>query len=119
MSKILKVFVLIVAILSVDLLMNWVQQQLAVNGSIRGNLFLAPIIMMGVVLIVLYPLITHIEKWSASFSKQFFKMGKKLAGRKFGIFLSFFLAMAILYYLYAKFWFHIDMIRMVRRFFHF
>jgi hypothetical protein len=67
------------------------------------------LIAMGIIVIVFYPLFTWLEEWITRISVKAISKGSSLAGKYFGLLLSFLLGMIILLYFYAKMWYHIDL----------
>ncbi len=66
---------------------------------------------MAVVVVIYYPLFSHIDKWSGIVANRFLNAGKIFFGKKLGIFIAFFLAVFVLYYLYGKLWFNYNVLR--------
>jgi hypothetical protein len=70
---------------------------------------------MLVIVVVFYPLFIKLEDWITDISVKFIKSGRSLAGRYLGMFLAFFTGMVILFYFYARMWYHVDFLRVLFR----
>lgn len=68
---------------------------------------------MLIIVVVFYPLFTRLEEWVKRLSVKVIKSGRSLAGKYLGLFLAFLTAIAILFYFYAKMWYHIDFIQVI------
>lgn len=68
---------------------------------------------MLVIVVVFYPLFMKLEEWITSISVKFIKSGRSLAGKYLGLTLAFFGGMLILFYFYARMWYHIDFLRVL------
>jgi len=70
---------------------------------------------MIIIVVVFYPLFIKLEDWITDVSVRFIKSGRSLAGKYMGMFLTFFTGMVILFYFYARMWYHIDFLRVLFR----
>jgi predicted PurR-regulated permease PerM len=68
---------------------------------------------MAIIIIILYPLYSHLEKWLTLLSANIVKTGKSFGGKYVGLFLMFFLCLAILLCFYAKMWYQINVIHLL------
>ena len=68
---------------------------------------------MAIIVIILYPLYSHLEKWLTILSANVVKTGKSFGGKYAGLFLMFFLCLAILLCFYAKMWYQINVIHLL------
>lgn len=68
---------------------------------------------MGIIVVIFYPLFIKMQEWVKRFSVKFIKSGKGVAGKYIGIFFSFLIAMMVLFYFYAKMWYHIDFVKVI------
>ena len=66
---------------------------------------------MTVILVIFYPLFMKLEEWVKNLSVKVVKSGNSLAGKYLGLTLTFFGAMLILLYFYARMWYHIDFLK--------
>lgn len=105
-----KIFVLIISILLANLITIWIDKYLMTfKWNFSPYVFTA--IGMGAIVIIFYPLYTHLDKWATLFSNKFIKAGKKFAGRKVGAILAFLIAFFALFYLYGKEWFNVNVLK--------
>jgi hypothetical protein len=65
---------------------------------------------MMIIVVVFYPLFIRLEDWISGISVRFVKSGRSLAGKYFGLAAAFSGGMVILFYFYARMWYHIDFI---------
>lgn len=68
---------------------------------------------MAIIVVIFYPLFTKLEEWVKKISQKFIKSGKNVAGKYLGLFLSFLIALLVLFYFYAKMWYGIDFIKVI------
>ena len=66
-------------------------------------------IAMSVIVIVFYPLFTKMEELLKVISVKVVKSGNSVAGKYFGLTMTFIGGILILTYFYAKMWYHIDL----------
>ncbi len=60
---------------------------------------------MLIVVLILFPLFTYLDKWVKDITAKILKGGKSIGGKYTGLILVFLLFMAVLHYFYAKDWF--------------
>lgn len=102
--KVFKFMVLLLGILLANLATIWIDNyMLSYKWKYSPHVFTW--IGMSVVVLIYYPLFTHIDKWATKAGDKFLKAGKKLAGRRAGSILAFVIALLILYFLYGLEWF--------------
>lgn len=63
---------------------------------------------MAITVVILYPLFIKLESWVKNVSVKAIKSGKSVAGKFFGLILTFLTALLVLSWFYAKMWYHID-----------
>jgi hypothetical protein len=68
---------------------------------------------MAVIIVVFYPLFIKLEDWIKSFSVKVIKSGSSVAGKYLGLSLTFIGGLLVLFYLYAKVWYHIDFLKVL------
>lgn len=96
--------VLLISLLTANLLTTYIDEYfLSYKREFSKAIF--TLIGMAVVIAIYYPLFTKIDSWSSKFAEQFLKAGKSISGKKTGIYVSFILAMSLLFYLYGRMWF--------------
>ena len=102
--KLFKFMVLIVGILLANLVTIWIDNFM-LSKMWKFPAHIATWIGMGVVVVIYYPLFTHIDKWATKAGDKFLKAGKKVAGRRLGSILAFLIGMLILFFFYGREWF--------------
>ena len=68
---------------------------------------------MAIIIVIFYPLFLKLEQWVKYLSVKMIKSGKSLAGKYLGLFLSFLVGTMVLFYFYAKMWYHIDFLQVL------
>ena len=63
---------------------------------------------MAITVVILYPFFLKLEDWVKVISVKAVKSGKFVGGKFFGLLLTFMAGLLILFYFYAKMWYHID-----------
>lgn len=71
------------------------------------------LIAMAIIVVVFYPLFIKMEEWLKGISVKFVKSGNSVAGKYFGLSMTFLGGLVILLYFYAKMWYHIDLFRVL------
>ena len=66
---------------------------------------------MVILVVVYYPLMVWADKFLTRFSEKFLRVGKNIVGRRFGVFIMFAVAVGILFYIFMKEWYHVDLLR--------
>lgn len=64
---------------------------------------------MAITVIIFYPLFMKLESWVKVISVKAVKGGKSVAGKYLGLLFTFFVALVVLAYFYAKMWYHINL----------
>lgn len=113
-QKIFKFFVFSITILLVNLLTTFISDYfLQFKNGTDALRFTA--IGMGVIVLVFYPAFNYINGIVEKVTARFLKKGKNLFGRTIGVYLAFAIMLFILYYIYARIWFHVDVIGVLFR----
>ncbi len=68
---------------------------------------------MAIIVVVFYPLFMKLEEWVSALSVKFVKSGRSLSGKYLGLLLTFLLGILVLFYFYAKMWYHIDFFKVL------
>jgi hypothetical protein len=68
---------------------------------------------MGIIVVIFYPLFIKLNDWVKNISIKAVKSGNSFAGKYFGLFLTFLAGILILFYFYAKIWYHIDFLQVL------
>lgn len=71
------------------------------------------LVAMAIIVVIFYPLFIKMEEWLKGISVKFVKSGNSLAGKYFGLSMTFLGGLVILLYFYAKMWYHIDLFRVL------
>lgn len=71
------------------------------------------IIGMAIIVVVFYPLFMKMEEWLKNVSVKMIKSGNSLGGKYLGLTLTFLGALMVLFYFYAKMWYHIDFMQVL------
>jgi hypothetical protein len=67
---------------------------------------------MAITVVILYPLFIKLESWVKFISVTAIKSSKSVAGKFFGLLITFLIALLILAYFYAKVWYHVNLFQM-------
>jgi hypothetical protein len=70
---------------------------------------------MAIIVLVFYPLFMKLEEWVSGFSVKLVKSGRSLSGKYLGLSLTFIGGILILFYFYARMWYHIDFLKVLLR----
>jgi hypothetical protein len=68
---------------------------------------------MVIIVVVFYPLFLKLEEWVKDFSVRVVKSGNSLAGKYLGLSLVFIIGLLVLFYFYARIWYHIDFFQVI------
>lgn len=68
---------------------------------------------MGAIVLVLYPAFEYINRLVEKFTTSFLKKGKNVFGRTLGVYITFCIIIFILYCIYARIWFHINVFNII------
>ena len=68
---------------------------------------------MGIIIVIFYPLFMKLEDLLKYLSVKVVKSGNSAAGKYMGLLLTFLIALLILFYFYAKMWYHIDFMKVL------
>jgi hypothetical protein len=94
-------------ILTVNLINNAITNYM-VSYKNHYNPIASTFLGMAITVVILYPLFIKLESWVRDISVKAIKSGKSLAGKYLGLLLTFLAALMVLFYFYAKMWYHID-----------
>jgi hypothetical protein len=94
-------------ILTANLLTNAISDyMITYKNHLRPVTF--TLIAMSVIIIVFYPLFMKMDDWLKIVSVKLINTGSSLAGKYFGLIFIFLGGLFVLFYFYAKMWYHID-----------
>ena len=103
--------VVIVTILAAKLLEEYILRQLP-NLKSFGNPYKSVAMRMLLMVFIFYPVFLVLNKFVGYASKHYFKISKKLSGSSFsGLVIGFVLAILIIYFIFAKLWYNIEIIK--------
>jgi hypothetical protein len=68
---------------------------------------------MVIIIVVFYPLFIKLESWVKNISVKVIKSGNSVAGKYLGLSLTFLGGLLVLFYFYAKMWYHIDFMQVI------
>lgn len=63
---------------------------------------------MAIIVMILYPLFSKLETWVKNLSVKAVRSGNSVAGKFFGLLITFLAALLVLLYFYARMWYHIN-----------
>jgi hypothetical protein len=66
---------------------------------------------MAITVLILYPLFIKLENWVKWVSVKAIKSGKSVGSKFLGLLFTFLIALLVLFYFYAKMWYHIDFLK--------
>lgn len=68
---------------------------------------------MGIIIVVFYPLFLKLESWIKYISVKVIKSGNSMAGKFLGLSFIFIGGLLVLFYFYARMWYHIDFVQVL------
>lgn len=99
MRKLNKFIVTVLTILMLQLIADWV---VTFFNNAHKNKYLSVLIYMAVIVILFYPMLTFLNRYIATFSKKYVKGSGHLSKNKYvGVLVGFFIALLILFSLFA------------------
>jgi len=110
--KIFKFAVTTITILTVNLLVTIITNYL-ISYKTHYKPITFTIIAMGIICLIFYPLFTKLEDWINVVSAKIVKAGKSVGGKYLGLFIMYFVCLAVLLYFFTKMWYKIDLIRLL------
>jgi hypothetical protein len=94
-------------ILTANLLTNAISgYMITYKNNLRPIRF--TLIAMAITLVIFYPLFIKMEEWLKIVSVKVIRSGNSLAGKYFGLIFTFISGLLVLFYFYARMWYHID-----------
>ncbi|NVO10175.1 MAG: hypothetical protein HXX16_09465 [Bacteroidales bacterium] len=110
--RIFNFLVICVTILLVNLLTTFITDYFMAYKN-HTNYLKFTAIGMGAIVLVLYPAFEYINRLVEKFTTSFLKKGKNIFGRTLGVYIAFCIIIFILYCIYARIWFHINVIEII------
>jgi hypothetical protein len=99
-------------ILTANLLTNTISDYM-VSYKNQYKPLVFTLIGMAIIVVVFYPLFMKMERWVKGISVKVIQSGNSLAGRYLGLSLTFLGGLLILFYFYAKMWYHINFLQVL------
>ena len=107
-----KLVITTITILSVNLLTSYISNYM-VNYKSHYKPLTYTLIEMGIVIVIFYPLFIKMEDWVNALSIKLVIKGRSIAGKYVGLLLAFAVSFSVLFYLYAKLWYTLDIIKIL------
>jgi len=111
-SKLFKLVITTITILTVNLLTSYLTNYMISYKSHYKPLTYT-MIEMGIMILIFYPLFIKMEDWLNILSAKIVRKGRSLAGKYLGLLLTFVVCLSVLFYLYAKLWYKLDVIKLL------
>jgi hypothetical protein len=110
--KVFKLAVMVITILTANLFTNYISDVL-IGYRLHFKPLKFTLIGMLVIVVIFYPLFTWLEEWLNNASSKMLKSGKSLAGKYLGLVLVFTICLLILFYLYVKIWYKMNVFELL------
>lgn len=104
--------VMTLTILTANLLTNAISNYM-VSYKNHYKPFVFTLIGMAIIVVIFYPLFIKLEGWVKSVSVKAIKSGKSVGGKYLGLLFTFLTGLLVLFYFYAKMWYHIDFVKVL------
>jgi hypothetical protein len=99
-------------ILTANLLTNAISEYMITYKN-HFRPFTFTLIAMGIILMVFYPLFMKMDDWLKVVSVKLIQSGSSVAGKYLGLTLVFLTGLMVLFYFYARIWYHIDFFKIL------
>jgi hypothetical protein len=110
--KLFKYAVMSITILAANLLTSKISSLLS-GFRIHYKPLTFTLAAMAIIVIILYPLYSHLEKWLTILSANIVNTGKSFGGKYIGLILMFLFCLAVLLCFYANMWYHINVLHLL------
>lgn len=104
--------VMTLTILTANLLTNAISNYM-VSYKNHYKPFVFTLIGMAIIVVIFYPLFIKLEGWVKRVSVKAIKSGKSVGGKYLGLLFTFLTGLLVLFYFYAKMWYHIDFVKIL------
>jgi len=104
--------VMTLTILTANLLTNAISNYM-VSYKNHYKPFVFTLIGMTIIVVIFYPLFIKLEGWVKRVSVKAIKSGKSVGGKYLGLLFTFLTGLLVLFYFYAKMWYHIDFVKIL------
>ena len=111
-SKLFKLVITTITILTVNLLTTHLINYM-INYKTHYKPLTYTLIELGIMVLIFYPLFTKMEDWLNALSAKILRKGRSFAGKYLGLLLTFVACISVLFYLYAKLWYKLDVIKLL------
>lgn len=111
--KIFNFLVLVVTILLINLLTNFIADYLIMKYKGQTSYLKFTAIGMGAIVLVFYPAFEYLNGIVEKITTRFLKKGNNLFGRILGVYITFFVLLFILYCIYARIWFDVNVVKVI------
>jgi hypothetical protein len=111
-SYIFRFVVTSITILTANLLTNAISDYMVTYKN-NYKPFTFTLIGMGIIIVIFFPLFIKLEDWLRNISIRVVKSGSSLAGKYLGLTMSFLVTMLLLFYFYARMWYHLDFFKVL------
>ena len=104
--------VMTLTILTANLLTNAISNYM-VSYKNHYKPFVFTLIGMTIIVVIFYPLFIKLEGWVKRVSVKAIKSGKSVGGKYLWRLFTFLTGLLVLFYFYAKMWYHIDFVKIL------
>jgi hypothetical protein len=104
--------VMTLSILTANLLTNAISGYLVTYRN-QYKPFIFTLLGMAITVVVFYPLFIKLETWVRDISVKAVNSGRSVAGKYLGLLLTFLAGLIVLFFFYAKMWYHINLIQII------
>ena len=111
-SRLFKFVIATITILTLNLLTSYMTNYMIKYKSQYKPLTYT-LIEMGIMIVIFYPLFIKMEDWLTTLSIKIVKKGSSMAGKYLGLLLAFSVSVSVLFYLYARLWYHLDIFKLL------
>lgn len=99
-------------ILTANLLTNAISDyMITYKNHLRPFTF--TLVAMAIIIVVFYPLFMKMNDWLQIISVKLIRSGSSLSGKYLGLSVTFLAGLTVLFYFYAKMWYHIDFFKVL------
>jgi hypothetical protein len=104
--------VMTLSILTANLLTNAISGYLVTYRN-QYKPFIFTLLGMAITVVVFYPLFIKLETWVRDISVKAVNSGRSVAGKYLGLLFTFLAGLIVLFFFYAKMWYHINLIQII------
>ncbi len=111
-SKLFKLVIAAITILTINILTTYLINYM-INYKTHYKPLTYTLIEMGIMVLIFYPLFTKMEDWLNALSAKIVRKGRSFGGKYLGLLLTFVACISVLFCLYAKLWYKLDVIKLL------